>query len=167
MIKLFQKYLFFVIVFALFLVLIFALGLFLRNNKKSNYAFYGTLMDLKNNEIFALALIIMNYLLLTYFLIFKIKFNIPFAIISVMLIIISYLLVLKPGKLCINLVINLVNIAIIYLANLVDTLRIDNTNNIYFFLQIAVNLFGLFFYMFTSLKFVKDIRKVKNEKESN
>ena len=84
-----------------------------------------------------------------------------------MLIIISYLLVLKPGKLCINLVINLVNIAIIYLANLVDTLRIDNTNNIYFFLQIAVNLFGLFFYMFTSLKFVKDIRKVKNEKESN
>lgn len=167
MIELIQKYLFFVIVFALFLVLIFALGLFLKNNKKSNYAFYGTLMDLKNNEIFALALIIMNYLLLTYFLIFKIKFNISFAIISSLLIIISYLLVLKPSKLCINLVINLVNIAIIYLANLVDTLRIDNTNNIYFFLQIAVNLFGLFFYMFTSLKFVKDIRKVKNEKESN
>ena len=167
MIELIQKYLFFVIVFALFLVLIFALGLFLKNNKKSNYAFYGTLMDLKNNEIFALALIIMNYLLLTYFLIFKIKFNISFAIISSLLIIISYLLVLKPSKLCINLVINLVNIAIIYLANLVDTLRIDNTNNIYFFLQIAVNLFGLFFYMFTSLKFVNDIRKVKNEKESN
>ena len=73
MIKLFQKYLFFVIVFALFLVLIFALGLFLRNNKKSNYAFYGTLMDLKNNEIFALALIIMNYLLLTYFLYLKLN----------------------------------------------------------------------------------------------
>ena len=73
---------------------------------------------------------------------------------------VAFSLIVKPKKLIINLLINFINIALIFLANLINTLKLDNiNNNIYLFLQIVINLFGLFFYIFTHLKFIKDIRK--------
>ena len=101
-------------------------------------------------------------------LIFKLDFSISFAVVSEILILLSFILVLKWKALFINLLINGVNVSTIYLANLINEIKLANTDNyIYFFLQVAINLFGLFFYMFTHLKFIKDIRKVKNEKENN
>lgn len=168
MVEFIQKYLFLVIVFSLFLVLIFALYFIIKKQGKNNYNLYGMFLNLKNNEIFALSLIIINYLFLTYFLIFKLDFSIAFAVVSEILILLSFILVLKWKALFINLLINGVNVSTIYLANLINEIKLANTDNyIYFFLQVAINLFGLFFYMFTHLKFIKDIRKVKNEKENN
>ena len=68
MVEFIQKYLFLVIVFSLFLVLIFALYFIIKKQGKNNYNLYGMFLNLKNNEIFALSLIIINYLFLTYFL---------------------------------------------------------------------------------------------------
>ncbi len=168
MVEFVQKYLYFVIVFSLFLVLMFAFYFILKKGGKKNYNLYGMFLNLKNNEIFSLSLIITNYLFLTYFLIFKIKFNTSFALVSELLIFISFIIILKWKELFINLLINGVNISTIYLAGLINEIKLVNTDNyLYFFLQVAINLFGLFFYMFTHLKFIKDIRKVKNEKESN
>ncbi len=158
--ELLQKYLFLLVIFALFIVFIFALTLVIKNKKGSNYYLYGLLMNMKTNEIYTLSLIAMNFVFLSYVLIFKIKLNLPIALISTLIIIIAFSLIVKPKKLIINLLINFINIALIFLANLINTLKLDNiNNNIYLFLQIVINLFGLFFYIFTHLKFIKDIRK--------
>ena len=117
-------------------------------------------MNMKTNEIYTLSLITMNFVFLSYVLIFKIKLNLPIALISTLIIMVAFSLIVKPKKLIINLLINFINIALIFLANLINTLKLDNiNNNIYLFLQIVINLFGLFFYIFTHLKFIKDIRK--------
>ena len=158
--ELLQKYLFLLVIFALFIVFIFALTLVIKNKKGTNYYLYGLLMNMKTNEIYTLSLIAMNFVFLSYVLIFKIKLNLPIALISTLIIIIAFSLIVKPKKLIINLLINFINIALIFLANLINTLKLDNiNNNIYLFLQIVINLFGLFFYIFTHLKFIKDIRK--------
>lgn len=158
--ELLQKYLFLLVIFALFIVFIFALTLVIKNKKGSNYYLYGLLMNMKTNEIYTLSLIAMNFVFLSYVLIFKIKLNLPIALISTLIIMIAFSLIVKPKKLIINLLINFINIALIFLANLINTLKLDNiNNNIYLFLQIVINLFGLFFYIFTHLKFIKDIRK--------
>lgn len=155
-----QKYLFLLVIFALFIVFIFALTLIIKNKKGSNYYLYGLLMNMKTNEIYTLSLITMNFVFLSYVLIFKIKLNLPIALISTLIIMVAFSLIVKPKKLIINLLINFINIALIFLANLINTLKLDNiNNNIYLFLQIVINLFGLFFYIFTHLKFIKDIRK--------
>lgn len=158
--ELLQKYLFLLVIFALFIVFIFALTLVIKNKKGSNYYLYGLLMNMKTNEIYTLSLITMNFVFLSYVLIFKIKLNLPIALISTLIIMVAFSLIVKPKKLIINLLINFINIALIFLANLINTLKLDNiNNNIYLFLQIVINLFGLFFYIFTHLKFIKDIRK--------
>ena len=64
MIELLKKYLYFIVIFAVFLVFIIALTLFIKHKNKTNYHLYGLLMNMKNNEIFALSLIIINYLFL-------------------------------------------------------------------------------------------------------
>ena len=158
--ELLQKYLFLLVIFALFIVFIFALTLVIKNKKGSNYFLYGLLMNMKTNEIYALSLITMNFVFLSYVLIFKIKLNLPITLLSTLIIMVAFSLIVKPKKLIINLLINFINIALIFLANLINTLKLDNIdNNIYLFLQIVINLFGLFFYIFTHLKFIKDIRK--------
>ena len=95
MVEFIQKYLFLVIVFSLFLVLIFALYFIIKKQGKNNYNLYGMFLNLKNNEIFALSLIIINYLFLTYFLIFKLYFSVSFAVVSEILILLSFFIKLS------------------------------------------------------------------------
>lgn len=167
MIELLKKYLYFIVIFAVFLVFIIALTLFIKRKNKTNYHLYGLLMNMKNNEIFALSLIALNFIFLSYILIFKIELNLAIILVSLILIITSFALVLKPKSLIIDLLINFVNLAVIYLANLINTLKLNQeSTKIYLFLQIIINVFGLFFYIFTHLKFLKDIRKDSYEKNN-
>lgn len=167
MIELLKKYLYFIVIFAVFLVFIIALTLFIKHKNKTNYYLYGLLMNMKNNEIFALSLIALNFIFLSYILIFKIELNLAIILVSLILIITSFALVLKPKSLIIDLLINFVNLAVIYLANLINTLKLNQESaKIYLFLQIIINVFGLFFYIFTHLKFLKDIRKDSYEKNN-
>lgn len=167
MIELLKKYLYFIVIFAVFLVFIIALTLFIKRKNKTNYHLYGLLMNMKNNEIFALSLIALNFIFLSYILIFKIELNLAIILVSLILIITSFALVLKPKSLIIDLLINFVNLAVIYLANLINTLKLNQESaKIYLFLQIIINVFGLFFYIFTHLKFLKDIRKDSYEKNN-
>lgn len=167
MIELLKKYLYFIVIFAVFLVFIIALTLFIKHKNKTNYYLYGLLMNMKNNEIFALSLIALNFIFLSYILIFKIELNLAIILVSLILIITSFALVLKPKSLIIDLLINFVNLAVIYLANLINTLKLNQeSTKIYLFLQIIINVFGLFFYIFTHLKFLKDIRKDSYEKNN-
>ena len=167
MIELLKKYLYFIVIYAVFLVFIFSLTLFIKRKNKTNYHLYGLLMNMKNNEIFALSLIALNFIFLSYILIFKIELNLAIILVSLILIITSFALVLKPKSLIIDLLINFVNLAVIYLANLINTLKLNQeSTKIYLFLQIIINVFGLFFYIFTHLKFLKDIRKDSYEKNN-
>ena len=167
MIELLKKYLYFIVIFAVFLVFIIALTLFIKHKNKTNYYLYGLLMNMKNNEIFALSLIALNFIFLSYILIFKIELNLAIILVSLILIITSFALVLKPKSIIIDLLINFVNLAVIYLANLINTLKLNQESaKIYLFLQIIINVFGLFFYIFTHLKFLKDIRKDSYEKNN-
>ena len=167
MIELLKKYLYFIVIFAVFLVFIIALTLFIKHKNKTNYYLYGLLMNMKNNEIFALSLIALNFIFLSYILIFKIELNLAIILVSLILIITSFALVLKPKSIIIDLLINFVNLAVIYLANLINTLKLNQeSTKIYLFLQIIINVFGLFFYIFTHLKFLKDIRKDSYEKNN-
>ena len=167
MIELLKKYLYFIVIFAVFLVFIIALTLFIKRKNKTNYHLYGLLMNMKNNEIFALSLIALNFIFLSYILVFKIELNLAIILVSLILIITSFALVLKPKSLIIDLLINFVNLAVIYLANLINTLKLNQeSTKIYLFLQIIINVFGLFFYIFTHLKFLKDIRKDSYEKNN-
>ena len=109
MIELLKKYLYFIVIFAVFLVFIIALTLFIKRKNKTNYHLYGLLMNMKNNEIFALSLIALNFIFLSYILIFKIELNLAIILVSLILIITSFALVLKPKSLIIDLLINFVN----------------------------------------------------------
>ena len=144
MIELLKKYLYFIVIFAVFLVFIIALTLFIKHKNKTNYHLYGLLMNMKNNEIFALSLIALNFIFLSYILIFKIELNLAIILVSLILIITSFALVLKPKSLIIDLLINFVNLAVIYLANLINTLKLNQeSTKIYLFLFYFFHLISL------------------------
>lgn len=163
-----QNYLFFGVIFAIFLVaLVIFLLVFNNKEKKRSIFLYGLLMNMKNTEIFSLCLILINFLLLVYTLIMKIELTLSYAIISMVTIITAFAIIKKGKHLFINSIINMVNIALVYLANLVNTLRLDNPGTTYLILQIAMNVFGMFFYIFATLKFIKNIRNKGDINEEN
>ena len=162
-----NSYLYFGVVFAIFLVALAYLILFVSGKKKrKSFYLFGLLLDFNNKQIFALSLIIINFLLLVYTLIFKIKLSISFSLISLLLILISFAVLKKAGYLLINGTINVVNLGYIYLANLVNSLRLENTTGSYI-LQIMINVLGLLFYLFTSLKFFRNIQGKEYQNEKN
>lgn len=163
-----QNYLFFGVVFAIFLVVfvMFLLIVTHMKNKKRIY-FYGLLVGLNNREIFSLSLIILNALFLMYTLVMKIELSMPIIFISMVMVLFSFLIINSPMHFIVNGGINIVNLALIYLAGLVNTLRVDNDSTAYYVLQIMMNVFGLLFYLFTALKFVKNIHKKEIVYEEN
>ena len=127
-----NSYLYFGVVFAVFLVALAFITVFVSGKKKrKSFYLFGLLLDFNNKQIFALSLIIINFLLLVYTLIFKIKLSISFSLISLLLILISFAVLKKAGYLLINGTINVVNLGYIYLANLVNSLRLENTTGSY------------------------------------
>lgn len=160
-----QDYLLFVILFAIFLVVfvVFLLIVTRAKNKRKIY-FYGFLLDLNNKQILAMSLIIINALFLIYTLVMKINLGVPIIIISMLMILTSYLIIGQYKYFLINGVINVVNIALIFLAGLINSLRLDSDSTLYYVLQVAMNVFGIFFYLFTALKFLKNIHKKEIEK---
>ncbi|MBR4230579.1 MAG: hypothetical protein IKR74_00245 [Bacilli bacterium] len=163
-----NSYLYFGVVFAVFLVFLAYVLLFVSGKKKrKSYYLFGLLLDFSNGQVLALSLIIINFLLLVYTLLFKIKLSISFALVSLLLILIAFAVIKSAKYLLINGTINLVNLGYIYLANLVNTLRLENTAGSYI-LQIMINVLGVLFYLFTSLKFFRNIqgKEYQNEKNS-
>lgn len=162
-----KSYLYFGVIFAIFLVIL-VIIILIWNKKGSSKSIYlyGLFMDYKNNQVLALTLILMNFLLMIYTLIMKINLTVAYSIISILLVLISFLVLKRYKYLLINSGINFINIGLIYFANLVNTLRIDNPGALYLTLQILVNVFGLFFYMFSTFKFILNIRgkELKHEK---
>ena len=162
-----NSYLYFGVVFAVFLVALAFITVFVSGKKKrKSFYLFGLLLDFNNKQIFALSLIIINFLLLVYTLIFKIKLSISFSLISLLLILISFAVLKKAGYLLINGTINVVNLGYIYLANLVNSLRLENTTGSYI-LEIMINVLGLLFYLFTSLKFFRNIQGKEYQNEKN
>lgn len=163
-----NNYLLLIVVFAVILVVIAAvILLFNKFSFKKKIYLYGLLMDLKNNEIFALTLIIVNFLLLCYVLIMKLPLSPAIAILSFLLVFIAFVLVKSFINILVNSVINGVSIGLIYLANLVNQLRLASNSKAYLVLQIGVNVFGLLFYIFTMIKFVRNIRYTGGKSEKN
>ena len=155
-----SDYLIFVIVFALCLVGIICLALIYgsKSPKKSIYL-YGMFIDYKNSHIWSLTLFIMQYLLLCYSLATKKELTLSLGIICMILIIIASILNKRILNIFINILIETVNLAIVYFGSLVDTLRNQAGETKYLFLQIAIMFAGLLFYTFTTFKFIKDIRR--------
>lgn len=163
-----NSYLYFGVIFAIFLVILAFFILFVSGKKKrKSYYLFGLLLDFDNKQIFALSLIVINFLLLVYTLLFKIKLSISFILVSLFLILLAYAVLKNAKYMLINGIINLVNLGYIYLANLVNTLRIEKTAGSYV-LQILINILGVFFYLFTSLKFFRNIqgKEYRNEKSA-
>lgn len=154
-------YLYFIIVFAVFLVALFIFIIIInKKNSKNSIYLSGLLMNLKQNEILSLSIILINYLLLIYTMAMNIKLTYTIALIYVLLILISFVLVNNATALIINGIINTVNVGFIYLANLVNVLKHNNSGDIkYLLLQVLMMVFGILFYTFTTCKFIKDIRK--------
>lgn len=164
-----EDYLYFAIIFAMFIIILFIIILVFNKKKTSKDIYlYGLLMDLNNFQIFSLTLILINFLIMIYTLIMKINITIAFCIISFLLILVSFIIIKKYKYALINSGVNIINIALIYFANLVNTLRIENTDKIYLILQIVVNIFGTLFYIFSTCKFINNIRGkgIINEKVS-
>lgn len=154
-----NSYLYFGVVFAIFLVFLAYVILFISGKKKrKSYYLFGLLIDFDNKQILALSLIIINYLLLAYTLLFKVKLSVSFTLISLLLILISFAVIKRYPYVFINGIINLVNVGLIYLANLINTLRLENTGVSYYILQILINAFGVLFFTFTSIKFFRNIQ---------
>lgn len=155
-----SNYLIFVIVFALCLVVIFSFTLYYgsKSSKKSIYL-YGMFMDYKTPQVWALTLYIMQFLLLSFFLVTKKELSIGLIIICMLFTIIASILSKSFINVIINTLLEGVNLAIIYFGSLVNTLRLQVGNNKYLFLQIAIMFAGLLFYVFTSFIYIKNIRK--------
>ena len=154
-----HNYLYLGIIFAIFLIFLVIFVLLTSKKKgKKNIYLTGLLIDMDNKQIFALALILINFLLLIYTLIFKINLTTSLILVSIFIILLAFIINNKAKYMLINGTINLVNISIIYLANLVNTLRVDNTGFTYLLLQIVLNIFGILFYIFTTFKFIKNLK---------
>lgn len=154
-----SDYLYFAIVFAVFLViLVFALLIMSKKGSRKSIYLSGLFMNYKNSEVFALSLILINFLLLVYTLVFKVKLTIGYILVSLFIIMLAYLILKGFKYVLINGAINGVNLGLLYLANLVDTLRVENVGGVYLALQIAMNVFGILFYIFTTFKFIRNIR---------
>ena len=163
-----NSYLYFGVVFAIFLVALAYLILFVSGKKKrKSYYLFGLLLDFNNRQILALSLIIINFLLLVYTLLFKIKLSLSFTLVSLFLILMSYAVLKKFQYVLLNGGINLINIGLIYLANLINTLRLENTGIWYYILQVLINAFGVTFYLFTSLKFFRNIQEKEYHSEKS
>jgi hypothetical protein len=151
----------------LFIIVLLIIGVFIlltnKKGKKKNIYLTGLLLKLDNKAILSLTFIIINFLLLAYTLLLKINLTLSFALISSLLIVLAFFLVKDAKNVLFNGAINGVNISLIYLANLINNLRLDNPDTLYLTLQIVMNFFGLIFFMFTSVKFVKNLR-VKGDK---
>ena len=155
-----SNYLIFVIVFALCLVVIFSFTLYYgsKSSKKSIYL-YGMFMDYKTPQVWALTLYIMQFLLLSFFLVTKKELSIGLIIICMIFTIVGSILSKNILNIIIHTVLEAVNLAIIYFGSLVNTLRLQVGNNKYLFLQISIMFAGLLFYIFTSFIYIKNIRK--------
>lgn len=163
-----SSYLYFGVIFAIFLVILAYLILFVSSKKKrKSYYLFGLLIGFDNKQILALTLIIINYLLLVYTLLFKVKLSLSFGLVSLFLILLSFVFLKKYLFVLVNGGINLVNIGLIYLANQINTLRLDNPDQLYYLLQIAINVFGILFYTFTSLKFFRNIQEKEYHSEKS
>lgn len=154
-----NNYLYFAIIFAIFLVILVIVLLVMskKGTKKSIYL-SGLFMNYSNVQVFALSLILINFLLLVYTLIFKLELTKGYILISLFMIMLAFGILKNAKNLLINGLINGVNLGLLYLANLVNVLRIEQGNSMYLVLQIAMNIFGILFYIFTTCKFIKNIR---------
>ena len=154
-----SDYLYFAIVFAVFLVTL-VVTLLILNKKGSKKSIYlsGLFMNYSNMQILSLTLILINFLLLVYTLLFKIDLSMPLILICLFIIMLSFGILKNAKDLLINSCINGVNIGLIYLANLVNVLRLENSEVTYLILQIVMNVFAVLFYIFTTCKFIKNIR---------
>ena len=158
-----NNYSYFLIIFFIFLIMLTIITFITNQTKsKSNTFLIGLFLDYTKRQTYALSLIIINFLLLSYTIIFKINLSLNLGLISTSVIIIAYLINRNYKYLLINTLINIINIFIIYLPNLVNLLRINDNNPGYFVLQIFTNIFGILFLSFTSLKFIKD-NQIKGE----
>ena len=154
-----NNYLYFGLIFGIFLIFLTIVLLVISKNKnKKNIYLTGLLIDMDNKQIMALSLILLNYLLLIYTLIFKVTLTISFALVSLFIILLSFIINMKAKHMLINGTINIVNISLIYLANLINTVRLDNLGFTYLILQIVMNIFGILFYTFTTIKFIKNLK---------
>ena len=154
-----SNYLYFAIVFAVFLVIL-VITLLIMNKKGSKRSIYlsGLFMNYTDKQIFSLALILLNFLLITYTLVFKVDLSMALILVCLLMIITSFAILKNAKELLINTTINGVNISLIYLANLVNTLRIEHGDFTYLVLQIIMNVFAILFYILTTFKFIKNIR---------
>ncbi len=163
-----NSYLYFGVVFAIFLVFLAYVILFISGKKKrKSYYLFGLLIDFNNEQILALSLIIINYLLLVYTLLFKVRLSAAFTLISLLSILVAFAIINRFSYVLINGVINLVNVGMIYLANLINTLRLENAGSSYYILQILINAFGVLFFTFTSIKFFRNIQGKEYQREKN
>lgn len=154
-----SNYLYLIIIFAIFLVALLGIIVFFNQfSNKRRIHLYGLLMDLNNMQILALSLIIINFLLLAYVLVTKLSLSVAVAIVSFILIFLAFLLNKNYKYLVINSLMNLVSIGLVYLANLVNELRLASSSEMYFILQVLVNVFGLLFYLISAIKYIKNIR---------
>ena len=164
-----QSYIFFMS-FALFAFVFIAILILLsrKKNNKLSRNLYGYFNKLNTKSIYALSLLFVNFFLLSFLLIMKINLNYFYIGISILLIVIAFILNNNAFSLIINTFINLINIAIVYLGSLVNVLRIDNNAPVFYILQIFMNVLGLLFFIFTTMKFMKNLnRKDKIDEKNN
>ena len=155
-----SNYLIFVIVFALCIVVIFGFTIYYgsQSTKKSVYL-YGLFLDYSTMQTWSLTLFIIQYLLLCYSLATKAELGTALIVVCITLTIIGSVLTKNILNIIINILIEGVNLAIIYFGSLVNSLRLQAENEKYLFLQIAIMFAGLLFYTFTTFIYIKNIRK--------
>lgn len=153
----FKKYLFLIIIFAVFICIIFGYILFTtRKNGRKNIPMRGLLMDLTTGNIWALSLISINFIFLSFLLVFKYELSLGIIIISMLLVLVSFILCKNIKNIIVNTLINGISLGIIYLGLIVNGLELDS-NVLHFILKVAMNAFGLIFYMFILGKYIRNI----------
>ena len=163
----FKKYLFLIIIFAVFICIAFSYIAFSTRKKgKKNVALRGLLMELNNKKIFALTLVCLNFILETFLLIFKYELNLGIIILSSLMVLIGFILCKNFKNIILNTLINGINLGVIYLGLIINHLEVGS-NVLHFILKVAMNAFGLIFYMFILGKFIRNICYKEKHKKNN
>ncbi len=163
-----DNYGYFIIFFGIVLAILLGILVFLtKGKKKVNVYIKGLFMNLSDKQILALTLCIIDTLLLIYTLVFKIKLSLSLGIVLFLLILIPFILLKNIKFLLSNVLLNSIGIGILYLANLINNLRIQDNLTVYYLMQIGINILGIFFYLFSFIKYLKNIREIEdlNEKD--
>ena len=157
------------ILIALVFIIIFSTILYIscrkpksNNIKRGKMRIYGMLMNMSNKHLMAMSISLVNYLFLTYGLVFYQELNIGFILITLSLSILISFFVYKTSNLIFNIINSLISCLVIYICNLVYAKYILINSNGLGILLVLITVLSFIYFTYSEFISIHNIVKCHN-----